>query len=267
MKLSIVGAGNMAKAIIKALLNSEITIAANITVSDINEEALAKLSTTFNVNTVANNLAVISSADTVILAIKPQNLDDISREISDMFTPEQLVISILAGTPIDRLADKLKHDKIIRAMPNTPAQIGQGMTVWTASNLVSPEQKQQAEEILSSMGKTLYVNDEKYLDMATAISGSGPAYFFMFMEYLVNSAIKLGFDAEAARDLVLQTALGSIQYALSSKVSLEELRRQVTSPGGTTAEAIASFNNNNIEEIINEAVIAAYQKAIGMSTN
>ena len=184
-----------------------------------------------------------------------------------MFTPEQLVISILAGTPIDRLADRLKHDKIIRAMPNTPAQIGQGMTVWTASNLVSPEQKQQAEEILSSMGHTLFVNDEKYLDMATAISGSGPAYFFMFMEYLVNSAIKLGFDAEAARDLVLQTALGSIQYALSSKVSLEELRRQVTSPGGTTAEAIASFNNNNIEEIINEAVIAAYQKAIGMSTN
>jgi len=117
------------------------------------------------------------------------------------------------------------------------------------------------------MGHTLFVNDEKYLDMATAISGSGPAYFFLFMEYLVNSAIKLGFDTEAARDLVLQTALGSIQYALSSKISLAELRRQVTSPGGTTAEAIASFNNNNIEEIINEAVIAAYQKAIGMSTN
>ncbi|MDD4635867.1 MAG: pyrroline-5-carboxylate reductase [Dehalococcoidales bacterium] len=264
MKLTIIGGGNMAKAIIKALLESQAISAEEITVSDVNPENLKMLQNSLSVNTVSSNRAAICSADIVILAIKPQNLDELSKDLSRRFKPGQLIISILAGTPLARLITKLQHNEIIRAMPNTPAQIGMGMTIWTASEQVSAKQQRDAQTILSSMGSAMCVSDEGYIDKATAISGSGPAYFFLFMEYMVDSAIKLGFDIETARKLVLQTANGSITYAVSSSQKLSELRRQVTSPGGTTAEAIAYFESNDIKEIINGAIMAAYRKATEM---
>jgi len=264
MKLAVIGAGNMATAIIKAVLESKAVSAKDITVSDINPLSLERVQTEQGVLTADSNISAIDSADTIILAVKPQNLEGISRELSCRLKCGQLVISILAGTPLSRLALSLGHDEIIRAMPNTPAQIGMGMTVWTCSEKVSAEQKQNGQAILSSMGRELFVDDEGFIDMATAISGSGPAYFFLFMECLVESAVSLGFDSETALSLVLQTALGSIQYAITSGRGLAELRQQVTSPGGTTAEAINHFNSNDIKTIINGAVAAAYRKAAEM---
>lgn len=255
----------MAQAIIKALLKDRIIPAENITVSDVNQQNLEKLRLELGVTTAADNTSAICEAEIIVLAVKPQNLDDLSRELSGHFDRAQLVISILAGTPIARLSSSLGHDKIVRAMPNTPAQIGMGMTVWTSSRQVSDKQRQNAETILSSMGEAIFVEEESCIDMATAISGSGPAYFFLFMEYLIESAISLGFDSQTARKLVMQTALGSVKYAASSEQDISELRRQVTSPGGTTAEAITFFNSCGIKGTINGAVTAAYNKATEMS--
>jgi pyrroline-5-carboxylate reductase len=265
MKLAIIGAGNMAKAIIQAVLKGNVAAAPDITASDTNPAKLEALQNSLKINITADNSSAINQADVIILAIKPQNIDEFSQEVSGKFAPGQLIISILAGTPLKRLAGKLGHNEIIRAMPNTPAQIGEGMTVWTCPKEVSPEQKNKAEAILSSMGRALFVEDENYINMATAISGSGPAYFFLFMEYLSQTAERLGFDTKTARELVLQTALGSVKYAASSGKDPADLREQVTSPGGTTAEAISRFNSGGLKETIDKAVTAAYQKAIEMS--
>lgn len=254
----------MAQAIIKALLKGRIIPAENITASDVSQQNLERLRVELGIKTAVNNTSAIYEAEIIILAVKPQNLDDLSRELYGLFGSQQLVISILAGTPIARLSASLGHDKIVRAMPNTPAQIGMGMTVWTCSRQVSDKQKQTAETILSSMGEAIFAEEENRIDMATAISGSGPAYFFLFMENLIESAISLGFDSQTARNLVMQTALGSVKYAASSEQDISKLRQQVTSPGGTTAEAIKYFNSCGIKETIHGAVTAAYHKATEM---
>jgi len=163
---------------------------------------------------------------------------------------------------ISTIADGLAHPVVVRSMPNTPAQIGQGMTVWTASPGVTESQRAQAKELLGALGTEVYVEEETHLDAATALSGSGPAYVFLFMEALVDAGVKLGFSQAVSRQLVLQTVKGSVEYAMSASKDLTGLRMQVTSPGGTTAEALRSFEQDGFRAVVSRAVDAAHRRSI-----
>jgi pyrroline-5-carboxylate reductase len=181
--------------------------------------------------------------------------------------PKQaLVLSIMAGVKLSTIAEGLAHPAVVRSMPNTPAQIGQGTTVWTASPSVTDTQRALARELLGALGVELYVEEERFLDAATALSGSGPAYVFLFMEALAEAGVQLGFSPEASKRMVLQTVKGSAEYALCSSKDLASLREQVTSPGGTTAAALRSFAEDDFRDVVSRAVIAAYRRSIELGT-
>lgn len=261
IKTAFIGGGNMGEAILSAIIGKDISTPWDVSVSDINEARLKQLKQKYSVNTTTSNLEAVTKGDIIVLAIKPQNLAEVMAEIGGQLKPSQLVLSIIAGTRTQTLRNGLKHHSIVRAMPNTPAQIGQGITVWTASAGVSKKQKSWASAILGAMGREIYATDEEYLDMATAISGSGPAYVFLFMESLTQAAVAIGLPPDMANELVLQTVLGSASFAQRSGKELRELRRMVTSPGGTTAEAVKIFEEGNLNELVKQAVVAAYTKA------
>ncbi len=261
MKIAFIGGGNMAEAILSALIKNRIAAPADITVSDIVETRRSYLQQKYNVEVTSDNPAAVEKKDIVILAVKPQVLADVSVVLKGKLKADQLIISILAGKSIGSIGGGLAHSCIIRSMPNTPAQIGAGATVWTATPQVSARQKQTAASILGALGLEIYVDEEKYLDMATAVSGSGPAYVFLFVESLAAAAIRLGFTPETAQKLVLQTLLGAAQLLQQSGKTPQELRRMVTSPGGTTAEAISVFEQGGFNGLVEKAVTAAYEKA------
>jgi pyrroline-5-carboxylate reductase len=261
MKIAFIGGGNMAEAILSAVLKNHIAAPAEITVSDVAEVRRTYLQQKYGVAVTAENPKAVENKDIIVLAVKPQILAEVAAVLKGVLKPDQLVISILAGKSIATISAGLAHACIVRSMPNTPAQIGEGATVWTATPQVSQRQKQSAAAILGVMGLEIYVEEEKYLDMATAVSGSGPAYVFLFVESLVGSAVKLGFTAETAQKLVLRTLLGSGHLLQQSGKTPQELRRMVTSPGGTTAEAIAVFEKGEFAGLVEKAVTAAYEKA------
>ncbi len=261
MKIAFIGGGNMGRAMVAAILNKSLCKPSDITVADKDPARLAQLEKDFGVRTITDNLEAISSAEVIILAIKPQNLDEAMPGLRGRLKYGQLVLSIIAGKNLATLKTGLGHDVIVRAMPNTPAQIGRGMTVWTATASTSETQKNAVRSILGSMGEEIFVGDERYIDMATAVSGSGPAYVFLFMESLLEAAVKIGLPPEEARRLVLQTVTGASLFAAQSDKSLAELRRMVTSPGGTTAEALKVLEAGGFGKLIEQAVIAAYEKA------
>jgi pyrroline-5-carboxylate reductase len=261
MKISFIGGGAMGGAMLQAILEKGLCTPEDIYVSDKNKARLKQLKQDFNVYITDNNLAAVARGDIVILAIKPQHLDEVMAETGGRLNPMQLVLSIIAGKSIKTLRQGLKHNAIVRAMPNTPAQIGQGMTVWTTTAEVTEKQKTSIGSILKTMGKEIYVKDESVIDMATAVSGSGPAYVFLFMESLINAALDIGLSQDIAQELVLQTVMGSTEYARKSDKELAQLREMVTSPGGTTAEALKVFETGNFSELVKQAVVAAYNRA------
>ena len=261
MKIAFIGGGNMGEAMLAAILEKGLSTPHAISVSDIVEARRRHLKQKYGVITVSDNPGALRGKDVVVLAIKPQNLTGVVAELGGWFEPTQVVLSIIAGAGIDTLRLGLKHSCIVRAMPNTPAQIGEGMSVWTATPEVTEQQKVWAGSILGAMGKEIYVGDEKYIDMATAVSGSGPAYVFLFMESLVDAAVHIGLPRDIAQELVLQTVLGSGHFAQKSGKELAELRRMVTSPGGTTAEALLQFEKGEFTELVKQAVKAAHNKA------
>jgi pyrroline-5-carboxylate reductase len=261
MKIAFIGGGAMGEAILAAVLNRGLSTPQAVWVSDIKEERRQHLKQTYGISTTDNNAEAAGHGDITILAIKPQTLPELMPELKGRIKAGQLVLSIIAGARIGTLCKGLDHRQVVRAMPNTPAQIGQGISVWTATQEVSETQKEQARAILSGMGKEIYVADEGYLDMATAVSGSGPAYFFLFVECLVEAAVEIGFSEETARELVLQTMLGSGQLLNKSGKSPAELRHMVTSPGGTTAAALQQFEDGRFRELVRRAVEAAYRRA------
>ncbi len=261
MKLAFIGGGNMGEAMLSAIIASKLTGPGSIFVSDIKEERLEYLKQSYGVAVTADNVEAAENGDIVVLAIKPQNLSAVMAEMRGRLGPSQLALSIIAGARIKTLSQGLEHDCIVRIMPNTPAQIGQGMSVWTATESVSEEQRKWAGAILGTMGKETYVADERHIDMATAISGSGPAYVFLFVESLVEAAVNIGLPADIANVLALQTLLGSAIYLEKSGRAPAELRKMVTSPGGTTAEALLRFEKGGFTELVREAVNAAYNRA------
>ncbi len=251
----------MGEAILAALISRGLSTPQNIAVSDVSEARRQYLQQKYKVSVTADNRAAVEKADIVVLAIKPQTLAGVMPELNGRLKPGQLVLSIIAGARINTLKEGLNHQAIVRSMPNTPAQVGEGMTVWTATPEVTPVQKQQATAILGVMGREIYFDDEKYLDMATAVSGSGPAYFFYFVECLIEAAMQIGLAPDVATALVLQTMHGSAHLIEKSGKSPAELRQIVTSPGGTTAAALRRMEEGGFAGLVSQAVKAAYERA------
>lgn len=261
MKIAFIGGGAMGEAILSAVLNKGISKKDDIAVSDISDARRDHISQKYGVRVNAVNRMVAEKSDVVLLAIKPQNLAGAMPGLNGQLKPSQLVLSIIAGAKIDTLRNGLNHKRIVRVMPNTPAQIGEGISVWATTSEVTEQQKQWAASILGAMGKEIYVDDEKYIDMATAVSGSGPAYVFLFIESLIDGAVDIGIDRKVAYELVLHTLLGSGHLLQKSGMPPAELRRLVTSPGGTTAAALARLDKGDFSRLVKEAVAAAYNRA------
>ena len=238
-----------------------------IWVSDINPDTLTALKHDLNVNTSANNDDVINAADVVVLAVKPQTLGAVAQSIAALVRQKQsLVVSIAAGINQNSLSRWLGADTaIVRCMPNTPALVLTGATALHANDKVTAEQCDLAENILRAVGIALWVDDEAELDAVTAVSGSGPAYYFLLMEAMEKAALELGLSQETARLLVQQTALGAAKIALESAESPEQLRKRVTSPGGTTQRAIETFEQGGFTELVSKALHAARDRSIEMS--
>ena len=265
-KITFIGAGNMASSLMGGLLAKGFD-PKNITASDPNTEALQNLEHKYNVNTVSNNANAVKQATVVILAVKPQIMSKVCKPLaSSLAETKPLIISIAAGIALNSLEKWLSPElSIVRCMPNTPALLQQGATGIFANGQVSDTQKESAKNILDAVGLTLWLNTEKELDAVTAVSGSGPAYFFLLMEAMIKAGIELGLDTETAKDLTLQTALGAAAMALDSTDSPEILRKNVTSPGGTTEQAILSFQQNNFSEIVNKALGAANKRSASLT--
>jgi pyrroline-5-carboxylate reductase len=261
MKISFIGGGVMAEAIISGLLNKKIAEPKDITVSDVSSSRLKILQGKYQILPTSTNLKATQNSEIVVLAIKPVSLKKVATELKGNLLPEQLLLSIIAGIKIETLSEELKHICVVRVMPNTPAQIGKGISVWTATNAVTESQKEAAQLILSSLGKEIYVEDEKYIDMATAVSGSGPAYIFLVIEALIDAGVHIGIPREMAKEIVLETVEGSACLAKESGRHPADLKNMVTSPGGTTAEGLLELERNGIRAALIEAVIAAYEKS------
>jgi pyrroline-5-carboxylate reductase len=251
----------MGEAMLAAALEDGLARPEAIWVSDVSPTRRKALVQKYGVAAMAGNREAISDKEVVVLAVKPQNLAEVMAELSGQLESSQVALSIVAGARIETLSKGLKHGAVARAMPNTPAQIGEGMSVWTATPRVTEEQKGLVGAILGAMGAEIYVDDEKYLDMATAVSGSGPAYFFLMVESLIEAAVELGLPRDMARKLVVQTMLGSGRLVQKSGEEPAELRRRVTSPGGTTARALEQFEKGQFTGLVKRAVKAAYDRA------
>ncbi len=251
----------MGEAMLSAVLDKGLSSPGDISVSDISESRRQQLQQKYGVTITSDNRQAVASADVVVLAIKPQNLAEVMNGLGRQIEPKQLVLSIVAGATIQTLSAGLNHNRVVRVMPNTPAQIGEGMSVWTATAEVTEQQRGWAGSILGTIGREIYVDDEKYIDMATAVSGSGPAYFFLFVEALVEAAVHIGLSRDMAQEMVLQTMLGSGHLIQKSGKQPAELRRMVTSPGGTTAEALLELDKGGFNNLVMQAVSAAYNKA------
>jgi pyrroline-5-carboxylate reductase len=261
LKITFIGGGNMGAAMVAAVIGKKLALARDIVVSDVSKERRSFLVGEYGVLVTESNINAVQQGSVIVLAVKPQQLPTVLSDLKGKLVPAQLLLSIAAGVKMDTLMRGLGHDYIVRAMPNTPAQIGAGLTVWTATPVVAPGQKMLAAAILGTMGREIYVNDENYVNMATAVSGSGPAYVFLFMEALIAAAAELGLPRDMAREMVFQTLAGAVEYARQSGTDLAELRSRVTSPGGTTAAALAQFEQGHFNDIVKEAVSAAYRRA------
>jgi pyrroline-5-carboxylate reductase len=262
LKISFIGSGVMAEAMIKGLLDRQLIPAQHLIASDVSAERGVELTDRYGVVAVQDNRAAARQGDIVVLSVKPQTVSEVLRELDGgTIKPGALVLSIVAGTTIDRICKGLDHQAIVRVMPNTPAQVGLGMSVWTATPATSEGQRQQAKAMLAALGEEIFVDHEDYLDMATALSGTGPAYIFLVMEALIDAGVHMGFSRRVAELLVLQTMRGSVEFARVSRRHPAELRNMVTSPGGTSAEALYQLEKGGLRTVISKAVWAAYQKS------
>jgi pyrroline-5-carboxylate reductase len=257
-----IGSGVMAEAMIAGLLRGRLVEPAQLVASHPRPERREELAATHGIRTVASNADAVEGADIVVLAIKPQMLGRVAKDIGPHLKRGQLVISILAGATTRALTVALGHDQVVRSMPNTPAQLGKGMTVWFATPAVTPEQRAEAAALLGALGAQIEVDDEKLVAMATAVSGTGPTYVFLVMEALIDAAVHLGFARHVAHDLVIETLEGSTLFAKQSGMHPAELRNMVTSPGGTSAAALHELESGRLRTVLSEAVWAAYRRTV-----
>ena len=263
--IGFIGAGNMAYALIKGLLSDGFE-AKNINVSDANPELLEKRSSELGVTAQPDNVSLLTNSDIVVFAVKPQVLSVVCHELKNKASTDQLFVSIVAGIKSKDINRWLGGDfALVRTMPNTPALFQSGVTGLYANELVNGLQKKSVNLLLSAVGECFWVNEENLLDAITAISGSGPAYFFLMMQSMKQAAMALGLDEETADALSIKTSLGASIMATNSGKDSRTLRAEVTSPNGTTQSAIETFQDQNFEGIVAAATRAAYDRARELS--
>lgn len=262
-RIGFIGPGVMAEAMIAGLIQQGVAEAANIICSGPNEARCQELGKRHGIRYSTENAEAALGAGVVVLAVKPQRLDPVLNDLRGRVDKNALVVSIIAGATIERISAGLAHEVIVRSMPNTPAQIGEGITVWTAAASVTDRQKESARRILGAFGGEVFLEEERFLDMATALSGTGPAYVFLFMEAMVDAGVHLGFSRRVAETLVAKTVRGSVDFYYDSDdpVHLARLRNQVTSPGGTSAAALYYLEKAGFRTAISRAIWAAYERS------
>jgi pyrroline-5-carboxylate reductase len=260
--IATVGSGVMAEAMIAGLLRGALVAPERVIASHPRPERREVLERAYGIRTVADNLEAVREADVILLGIKPQMLNKVGREIGPHLRRGQLVLSVLAGATTAALTGILGHDQVVRSMPNTPARLGKGVTVWYATPETTETQRAQAGALLSALGMQLEVDDEKMVAMATAVSGTGPTYVFLVMEALIDAAVHLGFPRHVAHDLVIETLEGSTLFAKQSGMHPAELRNMVTSPGGTSAAALHELESGRLRTVLSEAVWAAFRRTV-----
>jgi pyrroline-5-carboxylate reductase len=259
--IGFIGAGNMATSLVGGMITKGIR-PARIWMSDVSQDRLDELSRQHRVHVSTDNAEIARRADVLVLAVKPQVMQAVCEALRDALGERRpLIISIAAGVTVASLKGWLGELPVVRCMPNTPALVQAGATGLYAEPSVSAEQKELAGQILGSVGLTFWFDEEKALDAVTAVSGSGPAYFFLLMESMIEAGRKLGLDERTARQLVLQTAWGASQLAITSEAGPDVLRQQVTSPGGTTAAALNVFEDGGFRVLVDSALAAARRRS------
>ena len=267
LHLAFIGCGVMGESMLAGILRLKLVDPNNMAASHPRESRRAQLTekygiTVFESNAEAAKTAVGRENSAVLLCVKPQRLARVLADLDGILHLDQLVVSIVAGATIEHLAAELGTAKIVRAMPNTPSQIGAGITAWTCTKAVEENERGHVREILAALGKELFVETENMIDMATSLSATGPTYIFMVMEALTDAGVHLGFSRDMARELVQETMLGSVKFAIESHKHPAELRNMVTSPGGTSAEAIYQMEKGSLRTVLSKAVYAAYKRAV-----
>ena len=263
-RVAVIGAGVMAEAMLAGLLARRLVQPGLVTCSHPRGDRRQELEQRHGVVAVAGNAEAASRGDVVLLAVKPQMLRTVMPELRPVMRPDQLVISVIAGASTRALGDGLGHPAVVRSMPNTPAQIAQGVTVWYATEAVDSTGRTRTRTMLSALGREFEVHDERQVAMATAVSGTGPTYIFMFIEALTDAAVHLGFPRHVARELVLDTMQGSAAFAIASGRHVAELRDMVTSPGGTSAAALYELERGRLRTVVSDAVWAAFDRTLGL---
>ncbi len=264
-----VGCGVMAEAMLAGLLHEKIFSPKQITASHPRKNRRDELENKYKIKVYEKNSDAVEAVrefenSSVVLCVKPQRINQVLEELKGIIQPHQIVMSIVAGTGIEKISGVLGNQKIVRAMPNTPAQIGAGMTAWTCTEILDSAEREQIKSMLSALGKELFVQTENMIDMATSLSATGPTYVFMVMEALTDAGVHMGFSREMAKNLVQEMMLGSVKFAIESNKHPAELRNMVTSPGGTSAEAIYQMEKGTLRTVLSKAVFAAYNRAVAL---
>ncbi len=266
-RLGFVGGGAMAEAIIKGLLSEDVASPEQMVASDPVLARREELSSGYGITTTDDNQAAVRDADVVLLCVKPQVSGAVMAALRGSIPTHSLVLSIMAGVPLSSLRDGLGHDCIVRSIPNTPAQVGVGATVWTATSQVTDAQREQVADILGALGEHIAVGDERYLDMATGLSGSGPGFVFLLIEALIDAGVHIGFSRADAQTLALQTVEGSVALMRETGAHPADLRNRVTSPAGTTAAGLYELEDSGVRAAILRAVKAAYDRSVELGAS
>ena len=261
MKIGFIGGGTMAEAIIGAVLSGKLAAPEDIVVGEPLPQRREALAERYKINVTADNAKAVRGAEIVVLAVKPNQFPTVAAGLKERLRANQTVLSIMAGVTVASLRGGLSHDAVVRVVPNMPAQVGEGMSVWTAVPEVTDDARAKVRLILQAAGRDVYFEEERFIDMATAVSGSGPGFVFLLMEAFSDGAVHLGLSRETARELVVQTFLGSARLAQETGRPVSELRALVTTPGGTTAEGVLVLEEAGLRAAITEALIATYEKS------
>ena len=261
-RIAFIGCGTMGEAMVKGLLRNDLVSAGRLVASHPRTERRERLEERYGITVTGDNAAAAREATIVVLAVKPQRCGEVLSDLRGAVTPEAMVLSIVAGARMDQVRKALGVERVVRVMPNTPAQIGHGMSVWTATPAVDTAGRERVRAILSALGEQECVEHEDEIDMATALSGTGPAYVFLFMEALIEAGVHLGFSRRLAARLVRQTVLGAAEYAVEAPGHVARMRNEVTSPGGTSAEALYQLEKGRLRTVLSDAVWAAYRRCL-----
>ncbi len=262
LPIAFIGSGVMAEVMIRGLLSRQVVSPGDVWAAGPREERAAELRDVYGIHATTDNLEAVDNAAIVVLSVKPQTLAKVLKKLRERIRSEHLVVSIIAGARMAGVGQALGHPAVVRCMPNLPCQIHRGMTIWTATPEVSPEAHETVRRILQTMGREVYVSEERDLDRATAVNGTGPALIAHFVKSLEDAANFIGESRELARQSVLQTMLGTAEMILSSDRHISEMIDAVTSPGGVTARALHVLHNGRFSAVLTEAIDAAYHRTL-----